>query len=696
MNRILLILSLLLTLSCEKNDLMNNIAPIPKKIPYELKAHDYTRIDEYYWLRDDSRSDPAVIEYLKSENLYTSKWFASKTDYKKEIVSELLSYLPEAEKSFTYQNGEFKYFSIQQKDQQLPIYYRSLNNVDEVVLDPNKKFTEFDYYNVAFLNPSPNNALLAFAEDTTGRREYLVKFINLQTQEVVEDVLRLTTGNIVWLDQKSVLYLQKDPITLIANKLYIHTLGDSQDRDKLIYQEQNPEFNMNLYQSIDSHIAFVNIESTNSNEIRYLVKGTQDLNIIHPRETDHLYYADALDQDLFIRSNRSAPNFAVYKVLLQDAQNFFNQENLILNHDTNTFIEDMQPHKNFVALSIRVNGLPEIGILRNSSEKIDIIKQPEESYASSLLPSKYQNQDANFYFEYSSLISPSQIIEVDYLSITKRVVWETEVTGYLKDQYETSRHFIKSRDGTNIPLSVVKKKTTPKNSPILFYGYGSYGINTEANFRKMLLPLLDRGFIYVMVNIRGGGEMGKHWYDAGRMQNKMNTFYDFNDAVHAILENGLGDNQNVFAQGGSAGGLLMGAVINLEPTLYKGILSGVPFVDVLTTMSDPSIPLTTFEYDEWGNPGIKEEYEYMSRYSPYDNISALPYPAVFVTSSLYDSQVQYFEPAKYVPKLREYTTSEQPILLKMNLAGGHGGKSGIINSFEEKAEEYNFLLNLID
>ncbi len=696
MLRNLTIASILLTLSCEKSIPMTEIAPTPKKIPYELTAHGYTRIDNYYWLRDDTRSKPEVIEYLKEENSYADAWFEARTSYKNEMVDELLNKLPNSEISFPYQNGTYRYFSIQYKDKQLPIYYRSLNQDNELILDPNIKFSEYEYYNVAGTNPSPDNSLLAFAEDTNGRREYVVKFLNIEQQKLLADELTLTTGNIIWLDSQTILYLQKDPTTLIANKIYLHKLGDAQETDQLIYEESDPEFNMNLYQSIDKSVAFINIESTNSNEIRFFSINAKELKLIMPREENHLYYVDTSNNDLYIRSNKGAPNFALYKTSIETVEDYLSPENLILKHNENIFIEDMQPYNKIVGLSIRTNGLPEIAILRHGSENLEVIEQSEQSYTTALLPPRYQNGDGSFFFEYSSLITPSEILEIDYGLTRREIVWKKEVRGFKPEEYETFRRFVVARDGTEIPVSIVKKKTTPNDSPILFYGYGSYGINTEASFRRAPYPLIDRGFIYAMVNIRGGGEMGKHWYDGGRMQNKMNTFYDFNDSVHAILSSGLGDKSNVFAQGGSAGGLLMGAIINLEPNLYKGILSGVPFVDVLTTMSDASIPLTTFEYDEWGNPAIKEEYEYMSKYSPYDNIAPLPYPAVLVTSSLYDSQVQYFEPAKYVPKLREFSTSNNPILLKMNLSGGHGGKSGIINGFEEAAEEYNFLLNLVN
>ena len=347
-------------------------------------------------------------------------------------------------------------------------------------------------------------------------------------------------------------------------------------------------------------------------------------------------------------------------------------------------------------LEIRENGLPGIQKINLLSKNATSLTFNEESYYVSL-GYNYDVNNKELFYGYSSPTQPYSIYSQNLLSDETTMLWNKEIINYDPEIYTTKRKFIEARDGALIPVTITHRKNIDlKNSPILFYGYGSYGINTEAYFRSSIIPLLNRNFIHVLVNIRGGGEMGKHWYEQGRMLNKLNTFHDFNDAVKALLDMGIGNKNKVFAQGGSAGGLLMGAIINFEPDLYKGILSGVPFVDVLTTMSDASIPLTTFEWDEWGNPENKDEYMYMKQYSPYDNIGALNYPAVFITSSLFDSQVQYYEPAKYTPKLREYSTSNNPILLKMNLIGGHGGKSGRLNQMEETAEEYGFLLNLLD
>ena len=414
------------------------------------------------------------------------------------------------------------------------------------------------------------------------------------------------------------------------------------------------------------------------------------------RSTDHLYYLEHVDGEIFyVRTNINAPNFKVLKVNSLSQIDLKNAD-VIVEHNENIFISDLLSLENTLILEIRENGLPEIEIVDISNQQRNRLEYANNAYNVFLNSNNISDQNG-FYFNYSSLTSPSSIYYYNFLTNKQEIKWEKNISLYDKKNYVDDRFFIEARDGVKVPVMTLRHKdTSPQNAPILFYGYGSYGISQEARFRETLIPLLNRGFIFAVINIRGGGEMGKHWYENGRMFNKMNTFYDFNDGVREVLKKGLGDPKNVFAQGGSAGGLLMGAIINLEPKLYKGILSGVPFVDVLTTMSDPSIPLTTFEYDEWGNPNNKDEYLYMKRYSPYDNIKELNYPAVFVTSSLFDSQVQYFEPAKYVPKLRDYSQSKNPILMKMNLIGGHGGLSGKINQFNEVAEEYNFIINLLE
>ena len=684
-------------ISCSDNiSLMN--PPKPEKIPFVLEKHGDVRTDYYYWLRDDSRSDQKIINYLKDENIYSDLWFENNVDYQSSILNELINQLPDKEVSFPVDNYGISYFSKSYDSKQLDVYFRKIDNKEEVIFDPNTKFETQDYYQAGRVNPNPINTIAAFSEDNDGRRKYIIKFINLVTKELISDELQGTTGSVVWNNAgDTVYYLKKDPITLITNKVYKHVIGDTQDKDTLVYEEVDPEFSININKSTSKDFLMINIEKTNSNEIKIVDLNINKKNLYTflPREENHLYRIDHIESYFYIRSNSNSPN---YKIMVTESKSLtnINDADEIISHNEDIYIQDFLITRDFLLLEIRTNGLPGIRTYDKTTLKHRDINFKDQSYYASLLSSRYAEYDKNIiHYYYSSLNTPPAIYSVDLLSDKSLKVWQKEIINFDESEYEIKRLFNEVRDGTMVPSTLVYKKGNDFKRPILFYGYGSYGNNTESSFRETLIPLLNRGFIIAYLNIRGGGEMGKYWYEEGRMLNKMNTFFDFNDSVKALLEKGYGDKNNVFARGGSAGGLLMGAIINLEPELYSGVISGVPFVDVLTTMSDPTIPLTTFEYDEWGNPDNYDEYFYMKKYSPYDNIESLNYPAVLVTSSLFDSQVQYFEPAKYVPKLREYSKSDNPILLKMNLIGGHGGKSGRINSFEERSLEASFLLNLV-
>ena len=689
-----LILVLFIT-SCisEKPEIMMTA----EKQPYLLQNHGDERIDNYYWMRDDSRSDPKVIEYLKNENKLSAEWFESKFDHQSEIVNELLEQVPDIEVSFPIKNNVYSYYQKLHKNDQLPIYYFKTDNDDEILyLDPNIKLQEQEYYSIGTISPSPDNSLIAYTEDNNGRREYDIRIIDTSSLNILNDSISNASYDVIWSnDNKYIIYLKKDPTTLIKDSVYVHRIGTSEDKDILIYKETDPEFNINLYKSKTKKFAYIDIDSTNSNEIRLI-----DLNnpldkpfIFINRSENHLYYLEHIKEEEFIiRTNKDAPNFKILKST--SFGDDFDDFKTLINHDENIFISDTLLVNDDLVLEVRKFGLPEITIHNLSSSVSYDLEFQENAYDVSL-SNNYEITNDNFNYQYSSLTTPKSIFNYNLANKESENLLTKEVVGFDKSKYQLDRFFINARDGEKIPVVTVAHKNTILNqAPILFYGYGSYGINIDAQFRESLIPLLNRGFVFSIINIRGGGEMGKKWYESGRMFNKMNTFYDFNDGVKEVLKLGIGNPNNVFARGGSAGGLLMGAIVNLEPELYKGILSGVPFVDVLTTMSDPSIPLTTFEYDEWGNPANVDEYFYMKKYSPYDNIDKLNYPAIFITSSLYDSQVQYFEPAKYVAKLKEYNQSNNPILMKMNLIGGHGGLNGKINQFKEIAEEYSFILNL--
>ena len=671
-------------------------APKPKKIPYILEQHNHSRTDNYYWLRDDSRTNKEMLSYLESENEYADQWFSSRKPYSDEIADELIQQIPDEETSFGFTNNKIKYFNKIKKDDQLPRYFRMVNGKEELLIDANENLKNQGYYSIQSISPSPSNKYVAFSEDNTGRREFTIKVLNTETMEVLADCIELTSGAPIWSkDNNYVIYSKKDPITLISDSVFVHKIGTNSSEDKLLFKEEDLKFNIFLSLSKSKDYIYINIDSTDENEIR-LIDTREPLEsplVFMARTNNHLYYLDHVEDDkFFVLSNHKSPNF---HVLLSDMKTKnIKDMNVIVPHNDLIFINNIYTISDHLILEVRKNGLPEITILDLLTDSQTDIKFEDHAYDVAL-SSNNEKQNLKFNYTYSSLTSPESIYSYDLKENKSNLLWQKDIVGFDATNYVDKRLFVEVRDGTNVPVIFLSRiDTNLKEAPILFYGYGSYGINIDATFRSSLLPLIDRGFVFAIINIRGGGEMGKHWYEEGRLLNKLNTFNDFNDVVKSVVNMNIGNSKKVFARGGSAGGLLMGAIINFEPTLYKGILSGVPFVDVLTTMSDPTIPLTTFEYGEWGNPANLDEYNYIKQYSPYDNINDYNYPSVFVTSSLYDSQVQYFEPAKYIAKLRDHNQSTNDIIMKMNLIGGHGGLSGRLNQFNEISMEYSFILNL--
>jgi oligopeptidase B len=541
--------------------------------------------------------------------------------------------------------------------------------------------------------------MLVYGEDFTGRREYTLKIKNLIKNQLLDDEIVKVSPNVIWSsDSKYIVYAKKDEETLIQNQIYVHELGTDQSEDKLIYKEDDNEFNIWLSESRTKKYIYIYIEKTNSSEVWLMDKANPlgELELVLKRSENHLYSVEDGGDYFYVLTNYDdAKNFKVMRLEKNDFQDINNWEEVIEVRDTH-YIEDMLTFKDFVIIQSRYDGIPIIEVYDLANKSLKQINMNDEVYDLGLV----YNNDFNssfFRYSYSSLKTSPQIFKFDLYENTNNVIWKKQVNNFIDTDYEVKRIKTVARDGTLVPVSIVFKKGLDlKNAPMLIYGYGSYGINMDSGFRSTITPLLNRGFIFAIAQIRGGADMGRYWYEDGRMLNKNNTFFDFIDSTKFLTENNIGHKDKIFAMGGSAGGLLMGAVINYEPELYSGIVSAVPFVDVLTTMSDESIPLTTFEYDEWGNPANEDEYFYIKTYSPYDNIKKQNYPAVLVTTSLYDSQVQYFEPAKYVPKLREYSTSDNPIFLSINLVGGHGGKSGRLESLNETALDYSFILNILN
>ena len=606
--------------------------------------------------------------------------------------------IPAEEETLRVKDGSYFYYSRIKADQQYSTYFRNNAN-EEVLLDANNEAIGREFYSVAGLNISPDENLLIYGEDFTGRREYTLRIKDLHKNKLLDDEIVKVSPNAIWSsDSKYIVYAKKDEETLIQNQIYVHELGTDQSEDKLIYKEDDNEFNIWLSESRTKKYIYIYIEKTDSSEVWLLDKDNPlgNLELVLKRSENHLYSIEDGGDYFYALSNYDdAKNFKVMRLEKDGFQNINNWEEVIEVRDTH-YIEDMLTFNEFIVIQSRYDGIPIIEVFNFANNSLNQIDMKDEVYDLGLV---YNNNfDSSFFrYSYSSLKTSPQILKYDLYDNTNNVIWKKQVNNFIDTDYEIKRIKTLARDDTNVPVSIVYKKGLDlKNAPMLIYGYGSYGINMDSGFRSTIAPLLNRGFIFAIAQIRGGADMGRYWYEDGRMLNKNNTFYDFIDATKFLTENNIGHKGKIFAMGGSAGGLLMGAVINYEPELYSGIVSAVPFVDVLTTMSDESIPLTTFEYDEWGNPANKDEYFYMKTYSPYDNIKKQNYPAVLVTTSLYDSQVQYFEPAKYVPKLREFTTSNNPVFLNINLVGGHGGKSGRLESLNETALDYSFILNILD
>ena len=673
--------------------------PKPKKIPKKLVAHGDERIDDYYWLRDDDRKDKEVISYLEEENAYLESWFASKKDLRKEIYEEMVSHIPDAETSMKIKRDVYYYFSEMESTKQYSTYFREKDNKKELLLDINEMAEGHDYYSVSSLAPSPDHRLIAYSEDLSGRREFNIKIKDLSKNIIIDQAIKNSSGSVIWSPcNKIIYYTKKDPITLITNKVLKHVVGESEIKDIVIYEEKDPEFNLSIGKSRSKKYLYIYIGKTESSEtlLLDLEEKNSELISILPREEKHLYSVEDTPECFYVLTDSDdAKNFKLMKFNLDQIGSKDSWETVV-EHDPKILIEGFVTFPDYIFLEVREDGLPKIIRLNRSDLSRKNIDFNDPAYSAYLSVNNDYFSD-EIYFGYSSPKSPSSVFKENIESGQREIVWQQQVKNFDESSYSVERLKINARDDVKVPVSMVYKKDIDlKSAPILVYGYGSYGSIMDAGFRTSILPLLDKGFIFAVANIRGGSEMGREWYEDGKMLKKMNTFNDFIDSTKALINQGYGSPKKVFAMGGSAGGLLMGVIVNMEPELYKGIISAVPFVDVLTTMSDESIPLTTFEYKEWGNPAIKEEYEYIKQYSPYDNIVPSNYPTVLITSSLYDSQVQYYEPAKYVPKLRENSLSDNPILMKMNLIGGHAGKSGRLSAIEESALDNAFLLNLLD
>ena len=596
--------------------------------------------------------------------------------------------------------GSYEYFRRYKPNKEHAIIIRRANKnaPEQILLDINKLAVSTDFYQLANWSIAPTEQILAYAEDTTGRREYLIKFKNLLTNKVSEIKISGTSGDMAWSsDSNYLFYVRKDLETLLPFQVYRHLIGSKQSEDVLIYEEKDPTFHVSVGNSRSMEFIEIDISSTTSSETLLLesFKPLESPIIFFPRTLDHLYSLEHdPEQDRFlIHTNWKAKNFRLMESALRESKKRSNWQEVIP-HKEDVLLQSVLSYPKNIVLMERQSGLRRLRIVDEKGDAEKVVSFNDPSYTA-YLAANPEYASNKFYYGYSSMRSPDAIYSVDLQTGRKRKLKQAEIKGpFSPSLYKVQRKEIKARDGTLVPVSFVYRRDLYKKgkNPLFVYGYGSYGISVDAGFSSTRLSLLDRGFIFAIAHVRGGQDLGREWYEDGKIFNKLNTFHDFIDVTKGLISLGYGQAGRVYAGGGSAGGLLMGSIINMEPDLYNGIISNVPFVDVITTMSDETIPLTTGEYDEWGNPASKKAFKYIMKYSPYDNINSYSYPSILVTAGLWDSQVQYYEPAKYVAKLRDYNTSDNPILFKVNLTAGHGGVSGRFASLEEVAMEYAFLL----
>ena len=693
----LLIITILLSCDMKKN----LKEPIAEKIEKKLSIHGDTRIDEYYWL--NQRGDKKVIDYLNAENSYRDLYMKDYKGLEEELFQEIKSRIKEDDSSVPYLDNGYYYYTRYEKGKQYPIYCRKKGNLEakeEVLIDANIMSEGYDYFRVGDIEISPDDKVMAYSIDTLSRRIYTIYFMNLETREVHKENIKNTSGSITWANNsKTLFYNLKDIETLRTDRVMMHNLN-SNSTDKEIFFEEDETFSVYSYKTKNDKYIIIGSSATLSQEFRYVSADSpnKDFKIFQKRVNGLEYSIDHFDGKWFIRTNKDkATNF---KLMICD-ENRTNKENWkdYISHRQDVLLEDIDLFNNHLVITERKTGLRRIEIRPWKGGNSHYIEFNDEAY--SLYSSTNLETNTNkFRFSYSSMTTPNSVIEYDMNSKEKIILKETEVLGgkFDKNNYVSLRVWAPARDGKKIPISLVYRKDMYKNgeNPLLLYGYGSYGITNNASFSSVRLSLLDRGFVYAIAHIRGSQYLGREWYDDGKMFKKKNTFYDFIDSGKFLIKEGYSNDEKLFAMGGSAGGLLMGAVVNMEPKLFRGIVAGVPFVDVITTMLDEDIPLTTFEYDEWGNPNNKDSYDYMLSYSPYDQVEEKEYPAIFITTGYHDSQVQYFEPAKWIARLRDRRTNNEPLLMYCNMDAGHGGASGRFEAYKETAMEYAFFISLLE
>lgn len=671
---------------------------MPQKIPHKHRNHGDVRTDDYFWM--NQRDSDEILEFLKQENELVKKTLASTEKLQEKLYQEMASRILENEDSVLTPRGKFAYGYRYKKGAQYPIYFRvnledaNAKTGEEILVDVNQRASGHSY--MSFMGPwvSVDQELMAYAEDTVGRRFFDISFQNIRSGQMLPHKINSVAEQLVWsYDNKFVFYVGKDEQTLREYQVWRLDL-DSGEK-KLIFQEDDETFSVGIAASKDKKLIFIQSGSTVSDEWRYLsaLNPTEPAKIFLPRERDHEYSVYDGGDEFFILSNWKAKNFQVYTCpkhrTSKDAWEVY------VPHQENVLLEGLDVYENFMILEGREKGLTQLSAMDRKTHKIKTLAFDDDVYVVSAYPlPDYESE--NFRFLYESPRTPKTYFEEAFANGERKILKQQEVPGFKREKYWTKRLWAKAHDGTMIPISVTGSNENPKSKdqPMLLYGYGSYGISMDPHFSASVFSLIDRGFTYAVAHIRGGSEMGRHWYENGKLLKKKNTFQDFISCAEYLIGEGYTSPEHLHAMGGSAGGLLMGAVVNMRPDLFKGIISAVPFVDVVTTMLDDSIPLTTSEYDEWGNPNDKEFYHYMKSYSPYDNIEAKAYPNILVTTGYHDSQVQYWEPAKWVAKLRDLKTNDNLVLFQTDMTSGHFGASGRYGRLKLVSLHFAFLLYL--
>jgi len=669
--------------------------PTAKKITKKLSKHNHERIDDYYWMNERDSKD--VLDHLNKENAYCEKYFEPLNGLVDKLLKEFDQRINPNDVSapFILNGKTYQVKNLEGKDYQQIVQLEK--GKETIFFDENERAKNQSFYELAGWSPSPDNKLLALTEDFVGRRKYVATFRNNSTGKFLKDKIQDVSGEIIWAnDNKTVFYVKKDPQTLREFQVFRHVLGTDSKNDMLVYEEKDEKFSLGIGKTITDKYIVIQIGSSTTSETWLIDANQANMNpfVFLKRKQGHLYDIGHHENGFYVLSNSNASNKRL--LFTEDVPKEIESCSEIIAHDMNTLLEGVSVFKNFLLIEERSNGLLKLKVKNVSSGKEQFVQFNEETYF--LSPGLNDNYDSDeIFYAYNSLTTPSTVFKYNMATEEKSIWFRKELLdkNFKSDDYESKRVWATANDGTKIPVCLVYKKGLDlSQAPCLLYGYGSYGYTLPDVFSATRLSLLNRGFVYAVAHIRGSKYMGENWYENGKFQKKINTFTDFINAAEYLGHMGYCDKGKIYAQGGSAGGLLMGAVTNMAPYLWKGIVSQVPFVDVVTTMLDESIPLTTGEYEEWGNPKDPDYYYYMLKYSPYDNIYKMNYPSIYVTTGYHDSQVQYWEPMKYIAKLREYRTNKNPLIFDCNMDAGHGGGSGRSAERKEIAKVYAFILGL--